>query len=87
MAAPIGGLLWGFGALAIRLSVQYILARRRNERFTGFDRPVPHASAILVRGDGGNIAHEGDGEVESPGESQILSDTAGVKSKGEGGFF
>lgn len=41
VAAPVGSMLWGFGALALRLSVQWIMARSRGERFTGLDRPLP----------------------------------------------
>ena len=40
VAAPVGGLLWGFGALALRLSFQYIRAKVRHERFDALDRPV-----------------------------------------------
>lgn len=41
VAAPVGGLLWGFGALVVRLGVQYTLAKVRGERFTALDRPEP----------------------------------------------
>ncbi|KAH6973843.1 hypothetical protein BKA56DRAFT_107972 [Ilyonectria sp. MPI-CAGE-AT-0026] len=40
VAAPVGGLLWGCGALVLRLSVQWVLAKVRGHRFTGFDRPI-----------------------------------------------
>ncbi|OAQ68365.2 urea transport protein [Pochonia chlamydosporia 170] len=40
VAAPFGGLLWGFGALALRLSFQYIKAKIRHERFDALDRPL-----------------------------------------------
>lgn len=39
MAAPIGGLLWGFGALALRVGVQWILAKSGGGPFDAFDRP------------------------------------------------
>ncbi|EFY88579.1 urea transporter [Metarhizium acridum CQMa 102] len=39
VAAPVGGIVWGFGALALRLSFQYIKARLRRERFDALDRP------------------------------------------------
>ncbi|KAK9442914.1 urea transporter [Metarhizium brunneum] len=40
VAAPVGGIVWGFGALALRLSFQYIKARLRRERFDALDRPL-----------------------------------------------
>lgn len=51
VAAPIGGLLWGFAALAVRLGFQWALARKRGVRFEGLDRPV---------GVGGGVGDEGD---------------------------
>lgn len=39
VAAPFGGILWGFGALAVRLALQYFFARARGERFDALDRP------------------------------------------------
>ncbi|KAL8914145.1 MAG: hypothetical protein Q9171_001140 [Xanthocarpia ochracea] len=39
VAAPIGGLLWGFGAFTMRISVQWMLAKVRGHRFDAFDRP------------------------------------------------
>ncbi|KAI9674986.1 MAG: hypothetical protein M1817_001392 [Caeruleum heppii] len=44
VAAPIGGLLWALGAFALRVSVQYILARVQHRRFDAFDRPIPSTS-------------------------------------------
>ncbi|KAI9860022.1 MAG: hypothetical protein M1813_006369 [Trichoglossum hirsutum] len=40
VAGPIGGLLWGIGALLVRLSFQYIRAKVKGERFGALDRPV-----------------------------------------------
>ncbi|PNY22676.1 Urea transporter [Tolypocladium capitatum] len=40
VAAPVGGILWGFGALALRLTFQFIKARVRHERFDSLDPPV-----------------------------------------------
>lgn len=39
VAAPLGGLLWGFAAFALRTSTQFLLARTRGHRFTALDRP------------------------------------------------
>lgn len=40
VAAPFGGLLWGFGALLLRLSFQYVMAKKRGLRFDALDRPI-----------------------------------------------
>ncbi|KAF3068873.1 hypothetical protein CFAM422_007684 [Trichoderma lentiforme] len=40
VAAPVGGIIWGFIALALRLAVQFTLAKSRGERFDALDRPV-----------------------------------------------
>ena len=40
VAAPVGGILWGFAALAARLAFQFIKAKVRHERFDALDRPV-----------------------------------------------
>ncbi|KAK7429708.1 hypothetical protein QQZ08_003734 [Neonectria magnoliae] len=40
VAAPVGGLVWGCGALALRLTAQFILAKVRGHRFDALDRPI-----------------------------------------------
>ncbi|KAK1255962.1 hypothetical protein MKX07_008221 [Trichoderma sp. CBMAI-0711] len=40
VAAPVGGIIWGFIALALRLSMQFTLAKMRGERFDALDRPL-----------------------------------------------
>jgi Na+/proline symporter len=40
VAAPVGGILWGFGALALRLSFQYIKAKVTHQRFDALDQPL-----------------------------------------------
>jgi len=40
VAAPFGGILWGFGALALRLAFQYVHARVKGYRFESLDRPA-----------------------------------------------
>ncbi|KAG5998258.1 hypothetical protein E4U43_002461 [Claviceps pusilla] len=40
VAAPVGGILWGFCALALRLSFRYVQATMRHERFDALDRPI-----------------------------------------------
>jgi len=40
VAAPIGGLLWGFGALALRLIFQFSAAKLKGKPFDALDRPA-----------------------------------------------
>jgi Na+/proline symporter len=40
VCAPFGGLLWGFGALALRLTIQYLYAKFKGHRFDALDRPA-----------------------------------------------
>lgn len=40
VAAPVGGLLWGVGALGLRLAFQWANAKIRGRRFDALDRPV-----------------------------------------------
>ncbi|KAI0172388.1 hypothetical protein GGR52DRAFT_403307 [Hypoxylon sp. FL1284] len=40
VAAPVGGLLWGFAALALRLAVQLVQSKVRGTRFDALDYPV-----------------------------------------------
>jgi hypothetical protein len=40
VAAPVGGLLWAFGASVLRLGFQYVKARVQGRRFDALDRPA-----------------------------------------------
>ncbi|KAL8969457.1 MAG: hypothetical protein Q9197_004335 [Variospora fuerteventurae] len=44
VAAPVGGILWGFGAFALRVGLQWAVARARGQRFDAFDRPPTGSS-------------------------------------------
>ncbi|CAI6335811.1 unnamed protein product [Periconia digitata] len=46
VAAPIGGLMWGFGACGVRLATLFILSRVNGHRFDALDRPIPHTQSI-----------------------------------------
>jgi hypothetical protein len=46
VAAPVGGLLWGFGALGVRLAYQFIAARITGRRFDALDRPA-HSDTLI----------------------------------------
>ncbi|KAL5381768.1 hypothetical protein DPSP01_006952 [Paraphaeosphaeria sporulosa] len=41
VAAPFGGLLWGFGACGLRLATLWVFAKVRGHRFDALDRPIP----------------------------------------------
>ncbi|KAK4168567.1 hypothetical protein QBC43DRAFT_358356 [Cladorrhinum sp. PSN259] len=78
VAAPIGGLLWGFGALALRLSVQFVIAKRKGVRFDALDKPK-EVDEQLVAG--------GTGRVNGPSdEEDTASETPGI-AKSIGKFF
>lgn len=40
VAAPVGGILWGFGALVVRLTYKFIVAKVKGNRFEDLDRPA-----------------------------------------------
>ncbi|KAH8196331.1 hypothetical protein TruAng_009509 [Truncatella angustata] len=44
VAAPVGGLLWGFGALGLRLAFHLVRAKMTGRRFDALDRPFPGPS-------------------------------------------
>ena len=48
VAAPIGGLLWAAGAFALRITFQWIQAKRKGVRFDGLDRPPPPSPALYT---------------------------------------
>ena len=45
VAAPVGGLLWAFGACALRISFLWVTAKVQGRRFDAFDRPIPRPIA------------------------------------------
>jgi len=75
VAAPVGGVLWGFGALGLRLGLQYIKARAKGERFTGLDRPLVVGGPQLV-----------DPEIGAGEDTESSSDVPGI-AKTTGKFF
>ncbi|KAK4133396.1 hypothetical protein BT67DRAFT_382913 [Trichocladium antarcticum] len=81
VAAPVGGILWGFGALGLRLGIQYIRAKAKGQRFDALDRPVylhEQAAALPER-------PSSDPEVGGD-ESEGSSAAPGI-SKSTGKFF
>ncbi|KAK3695513.1 hypothetical protein B0T22DRAFT_438500 [Podospora appendiculata] len=63
VAAPFGGLLWGFGALAVRLSVQFVMAKVKGHRFDALDRPAyfPGETGSPLEGEAELVAEPGVG--------------------------
>ncbi|KAK2629645.1 hypothetical protein QTJ16_000465 [Diplocarpon rosae] len=76
VAAPVGGLLWGFGALAVRLTYRFIEAKIRGHRFDALDRP-----ADLVRRVEGPSEHADRDETNSDSQARLVT----VNHKGK--FF
>ncbi|KAK0733720.1 hypothetical protein B0T26DRAFT_34090 [Lasiosphaeria miniovina] len=77
VAAPVGGLLWGFGALALRLIVQFLVSKKTGRRFDALDRPVQLPGEQGGSGVGNeNLVDEVDDGSDAPG-----------LAKGSGKFF
>ncbi|KAF6222919.1 hypothetical protein HO133_000970 [Letharia lupina] len=69
VAAPVGGLLWGGGAFALRVGFQWIQAKRKGHRFDAFDRPPPTQPSTYTSGAGSfDEEHERREEPAEPEE-------------------
>ncbi|KAK4102726.1 hypothetical protein N658DRAFT_422475, partial [Parathielavia hyrcaniae] len=79
VAAPVGGLLWGFGALGLRLGIQYLIARSKGRRFDALDRPMEVGTPQFVDSEVGRRSGLGD-------DSESSSDAPGL-AKSTGKFF
>lgn len=77
VAAPVGGLIFGFLALALRLSVQWIAAKASGHRFDALDRP-----AYLSADDSQAFAPSG-----AVGEDVDVLTESVTEAKGAGKFF
>lgn len=71
MAAPVGGLLWGFGAFCLRVGAQWVLARVQGRHFDAFDRPPPSCHSLVVRADRRPSDEEDRGPVANTKASSI----------------
>ncbi|KAL8854891.1 MAG: hypothetical protein Q9221_000398 [Calogaya cf. arnoldii] len=71
VAAPVGGMLWGFGAFAVRISVQWVLAKARGHHFDALDRP-PVADPSFLRGSREISSDEDEGEPASTVKASSL---------------
>ncbi|KAK4232321.1 hypothetical protein QBC38DRAFT_540851 [Podospora fimiseda] len=93
VAAPVGGVLWGFGALAFRLSIQFIIAKRKGVRFDALDRPERLDGQLVIvdeqpaSGDPAKVnrppTDEEDTVSETPGIAKSTRDSAGFQDRGE----
>jgi Na+/proline symporter len=75
VAAPVGGLLWGFGAFALRLGVQWVMAKVNGTRFDALDRPIVAPGPEFYTG-------QGDEE-----EEDVVAVTVGETKNLKGRFF
>lgn len=83
VAAPVGGLLWGFGACALRLGCFWIQAKRKGARFDALDRP-PTPAMLAEYAGGGLVASdedEGRGGQMKPGGSEAADHVEPQKGK------
>lgn len=62
VAAPVGGLLWGCGALVLRLAIQFVMAKVKGRRFDALDRP-----AYLDEPVGERVGDESETSSDAPG--------------------
>jgi len=76
VAAPVGGLLWGFGAMLGRLAFQFINAKVRGHRFDALDRPAYLDNRV-----------EGAPEYADSSEIQIDAEDGLVTVDHKGKFF
>jgi len=75
VAAPVGGLLWGFGALALRLTFQWSHAKLKGRRFDALDRPPPAPPSFFT----GNQVRD---EEPEPDHDQVYTQgTADLKGR------
>ena len=81
VAAPFGGLLWGFGALILRLTWQWGYAKYKGQRFDALDRP-----AYLERNAEGRRV-DGVGEYADSDEVNVDSNAGLVTVDHKGKFF
>ncbi|MCJ1421238.1 hypothetical protein MMC32_007600 [Xylographa parallela] len=75
VAAPVGGLLWGFGALALRLGFQWSQAKAKGHRFDALDRPSP-ARPSFYTGD-----HAEADDLDPDREQVYTQGTTDIKGK------
>ncbi|KAI9740108.1 MAG: hypothetical protein M1818_004859 [Claussenomyces sp. TS43310] len=73
VCAPVGGLLWGFGALALRLSFQFVHSKWKGHSFDSLNRPA----YLEQRHAGGNEYASSDEIHSDPSAGLVIVDHKG----------
>jgi hypothetical protein len=53
----VGGILWGFGALALRLCFQFLSSKLKGQRFDALDQPTGPDAVDGVEGEHRVVIH------------------------------
>ncbi|KAK5104181.1 hypothetical protein LTS08_002067 [Lithohypha guttulata] len=77
VAAPVGGLLWAAAAFALRVSVQWMLAKRAGRRFDAFDRPAAPDASFYTGRRYDNVERDHDVVRDEDGVERNVSDVKG----------
>lgn len=85
VAAPVGGLLWGFGALLLRLSTTWIYCKITGKHWDAFDWHTPTERVGTLHGTG-VVPVEYDGEIRDEETEDTMKVDVGAWRKG-GKFF
>jgi Na+/proline symporter len=70
VAAPVGGVLWGFGALGVRLLYQFFEAKYKGTRFDALDRPAYLDDTERVEGES---EYAGSEEIEEDAQAGLVT--------------
>lgn len=70
VAAPVGGLLWGWGSCAVRLAFLFARARATGRRFDALDRPAPIYVGDGV--EGSPVRHDDEGDAALAATSRTV---------------
>lgn len=90
LAAPLGGLLWGFAAMAIRLTSHFVLAKTHRRRFDALDPPPQSSSSSSAPHFSSHNRHRRDVEdnddlARGPFPAGVVTTSTSIKPKGR--FF
>ena len=84
VAAPLGGLLWGGGAFALRIGFQWVQAKRKGLRFDAFERPPPTQPPPYTSG-AESFEEENEGREDHEGPEERVAPISASPQKGR--FF
>lgn len=85
VAAPVGGLLWGFGALLLRLSTTWVYCKLTGKHWDAFDWHTPGAKVGKLHGTG-VVPVDYDGEIRDEETEDTTKVNVGAWQEG-GKFF